>query len=209
MQQAVGKPPRLRLFLTPAMEEDMTPEQYHDGNEFFAHAQDRFWCAPGLQCLASIAIQRTSRWLLIRLAWAAAGCRQARGAGLGCGCMWLVLHALLWLLHGAAGHLLSGGQLAGETAHGLCPWRCFLFWLLETQAWQATIPWASLRLDSLLHPQHKDMAIDVLEHITYRATHPAAPASTVQGTTALMRDTHAASVASTPAQHRPEAKHAL
>ena len=47
VQQAVGKPPRLRLFLTPAMEEDMTPEQYHDGNEFFAHAQDRFWCAPG------------------------------------------------------------------------------------------------------------------------------------------------------------------
>ena len=25
----------------------MTPEQYHDGNEFFAHAQaDRFWCVP-------------------------------------------------------------------------------------------------------------------------------------------------------------------
>ena len=52
VQQAVGKPPRLRLFLTPAMEEDMTPEQYHDGNEFFAHAQDRLWCAPG--CLTGV-----------------------------------------------------------------------------------------------------------------------------------------------------------
>ena len=28
----------------------MTPEQYHDGNEFFAHAQaDRFWCVPASQ----------------------------------------------------------------------------------------------------------------------------------------------------------------
>ena len=47
VQQALGKPPRLRLFLTPAMEEDMTPEQYQDGNDFFSHAQhqDQFWCA--------------------------------------------------------------------------------------------------------------------------------------------------------------------
>ena len=58
---------------------------------------------------------------------------------------------------------LEDSWQAVGTAHGLCPWSCCLFWLLETHAWQATILWASLRLDSPLHLQHKDIASDVLE----------------------------------------------
>ena len=46
VQQVPGKAHRLRIFLFPAVEEDLTPEQYRDGNAFFSEAQENMWCAP-------------------------------------------------------------------------------------------------------------------------------------------------------------------
>ena len=61
MVQFPGRPSRLRIFLYPGVEEDLTPEQYQDGSDFFAEAQENLWCANcvGLSALGEPATLRS------------------------------------------------------------------------------------------------------------------------------------------------------